>query len=174
MKRVIEELLDEVQEFGIDAKHPELEMPCIDNEKVTEHLAKNNVNWIPVKAGQRIYKICPICNPNHNGSCKHCAWSGCFGLCGCDVGVGVCFDGSFNQKELQIIPRKVAATHIVTILKWWNIMYFATETEAQKAMKEYMAIRSIEDRVERYHRYKEWEVDREYHFPFLEEIQEEE
>ena len=85
MKRVIEELLDEVQEFGIDAKHPELEMPCIGNEKVTEHLAKNNVNWIPVKAGQQIYKICPICNPNHNGSCKHCAWSGCFGLCGCEI-----------------------------------------------------------------------------------------
>ena len=171
MKKVIEELLDEVQEFGIDAGHPELEMPCIDNEKVTEHLAANNVNWLPVRVGQTIYKICPICNPNHNGSCKRCAWSGCFGS-GCDVGVGVCFDGSHGNYDLQIIPKQVIDTHIVMILKWWNVMYFATEAEAQKAMKEYMAIRNIEDRTERYHRYKEWENDREYHFTFLEKIEE--
>lgn len=166
MQNVVAELLDEVQEFGVDAKRPESEMPCINNETIAKHLAENNVNWFPVRIGQTAYKICPICNPNHNGSCNHCAWRGCLGA-GCDVGVGVCFDGSYGKYDLQIIPIMVTENKIVTILKLWNIMYFTTEGEANKAKKEYLAIRSIEDRTERYHSYKGWEADRNWDFPFL-------
>jgi hypothetical protein len=169
MKGKITEALDSVQEFGIDVGHQYLDEPCVDNDAVAAHLVANNVNWIPVRVGQTVYKICPICNPNHNGNCKHCAWGGCFGMTGCNIGVGVYEGGSYNDKALQIIPRKVIDLHIVTILKWWNIMYFATEDEAQKAMMEYDAIRKIEDRAERHRRYLEWEASRKYAFPFLEE-----
>ena len=169
----ITEILDGIQEFGIEVGQQYVDEPCIDNDEVAARLAENNVNWIPVRVGQTVYKICPICNPKHDGNCKHCAWGDCFGLAGCDIGVGVYEGGSYNEKELQIIPRKVVASHFITILKWWNIMYFATEAEAEKAMKEYDAIRKIEDRIERYHRYKEWEEMRQYIFPFLTEPNEE-
>lgn len=166
LKGRIADLLDQVQECGIDSTHPELELPCIDNGDVAEHLIANNITWIPIKTGQNIYKICPVCNPKHNGGCEHCAWRGCQGY-GCDVGVRVCSDGSHGDYDLQIILRAVTIFSLTTILKWWNIMYFPTKEEAEKAMKEYLAIREIEDRAERYRQYKEWEDGRRYHFPFL-------
>lgn len=126
-----------------------------------------NVIELPYKIGQTVYKICPKCNEWHNASCEHCAWRGCLGF-GCDIGVRVYSDGSHNKHELQIVPRKVIKHNLITILELWNIMYFATEEEANTAREEYCTIRKIEDRHERYKAYKAWEKKRKIHYSFLE------
>lgn len=143
----------------------------LDRKKTAENLyntgyRKQSDNVIPCKVGQTVYKICPKCNEKHNGSCDHCAWRGCF-MTGCDVGVRVYFDGSNGDYNLQIIPYKVSENRFVTIIKYWNIMFFATAEEAETAKSEYDTIRKIEDRQERYKTYKEWETKREKHYAFL-------
>ena len=112
----------------------------------------------------RVYKICPVCNADHNGSCENCAWQGCFSP-GCEVGVSVYEDGSFTNKDLQVIERKVSEWNFFITLRWWNIMYFPTKEDAEKALNEYVHIRSIVDRKERYKTYKEWENEREWRYP---------
>ena len=143
--------------FGTDKPFAEVYADCLIN---------NGVTILPCKVGQTVYKICPKCNDRHDGSCKHCAWSGCH-MTGCDVGVRVYSDGSHNDKPLQIVPRKVTKNNFVNTLEHWNLMYFATEDEARTAMTEYDAIRKIEDKDERYAAYKAWEKEREIVFPFL-------
>ena len=133
----------------------------------SNQLLANGVIVPPCKVGQTVYKLCPKCNERHSGSCMNCAWSGCH-MMGCDVGVGVYSDGSHGNYDLQIVPRKVSEYSIITIFKWWNIMYFATEEEATAAKEKYDAIRKIADRHERYEAYKAWEAKRETHYAFLE------
>lgn len=130
---------------------------------------KNKLRFValPCKIGDTVYKICPKCNDDHNGSCKGCAWNGCLSYY-CDVGVGVWSDGSYHEGELQIVPYKVGETRLVGILRHWNIMFFATPDEAEKAMGEYDEIRRTEDRHERYAKYLSWVENREVRFPFLE------
>ena len=110
---------------------------------------------VPFDIGQEIYKICPKCNENHNGTCKHCAWAGCF-TAGCDVGVRIYSDGSFGDYKLQIRPYKVTEYNFFTVKNNWNTMFFATQDEAEKALKEYDEIRKIANRDERIKRYDIW------------------
>lgn len=121
----------------------------------------------PCNVGSTVYKICPKCNEHHNGSCERCAWRDCF-MTGCDVGVRVWYDGSHNEHPKQIVPRKVTKYSIITIFELWNIMYFATEEEANTAKAEYDAICNIQDRNERYEAYTAWEAKRKMHYGFLE------
>lgn len=113
---------------------------------------------LPCKIGDTVYKICPKCSQNHNGSCQNCAWVGCAG--GCDVGVGVWGDGSFNELRLQIVEKKIWESGFVKIVNLWNIQYFATKEEAEIALKEYDFIRKISDRKERKKQYDLWEEKR--------------
>lgn len=123
-----------------------------------KHLAENLKNAgyvrVPCKVDDTVYKICPICNPDHKGSCKFCAWGGCD--VACDVGVGVYSDGSYNKSPLQIVERKAYDKAITKIFDWWNIMYFANREQAAVALKEYDAIRSIEDRQARVAAFNKW------------------
>lgn len=136
-------------------------------EDIADYLLTNGVIVPPCRVGDAVYKICPKCNPNHNGSCHHCAWRGCYGS-GCDVGVGIWSDGSHNEKPLQIVPYKVTENRFITIIKYWNLMFFSNTEEAEKAISEYDEIRKIEDRKTRYEKYLLWEAKREQHYPFLE------
>ncbi len=142
--------------------------PLDDVADLIEAKREGRVIVPPCKVGQMVYKICPKCNDRHNGSCKNCAWSGCLGF-GCDVGVRVCSDGSHNEHDLQIVPRKVTKYNILTIFELWNIQYFATEEEAATAMVEYDTIRKMADRHERYKAYKAWEAKRKTQYAFLED-----
>jgi hypothetical protein len=137
-------------------------------DDIADYLIENGATVIPCKVSDTVYKICPKCNPNHNGSCKHCAWSGCHPA-GCDVGVRVYSDGSFNEKEKQIVPYVVTANRLMTILKYWNVMFFATPEEAEKAKDEYVEICKTKDSDDRHYKYLEWESSREIHWNFLEE-----
>lgn len=122
---------------------------------------------IPIKLNQIVYKICPKCNDNHHGSCRNCAWQNCLGY-GCEVGVGVWHDGSYNTGPLQLVPVRVVERNFITILKSWNVMYFPTEKAAGVALTEYDAIRGIEEKEERYNAFSEWAAAREVRFSFLE------
>ena len=137
-----------------------------DIDKLADCIIKDGWARLPCKVGDMVYKICPKCNKDHNGNCKHCAWSGCLGG-GCDIGVRVYSDGSCNQHDLQIISYKVTENRFVTILKYWNLMFFANIEEADRAKIEYDKIRNIEDRAERYKKYLSWETNREQHYSFL-------
>lgn len=128
-------------------------------------MRENNTITLPCKCGDEVYKICPVCNPKHKGSCKFCAWSGCF-VNGCDVGVGVCGDGSFTEKHLQVVPIKVSKYSIVTICENWGTMYFLSKEEAISAMNEYEKIRCIEDKEKRYTEYFKWFEKRNAHIEF--------
>ena len=108
-----------------------------------------------VRMGDTLYKICPICNSNHKGSCERCAWRGTMNVC--DVGVGVWSDGSYCEKPLQIVPRKLYNGFDSVIFKLWNIQYFATEEDARKAMEEYDNIRKESNRDIRVAKYDLWE-----------------
>ena len=114
----------------------------------------------PFWLNDRVYKICPVCNADHKGSCENCAWRGWFTPC-CEVGVRVYEDGSFTRLPLQVIERPVTELNFFIILRWWNIMYFPTKEEAERALGEYDFIRSIEDRKERFETYEKWEAGRE-------------
>jgi hypothetical protein len=156
-----EQLVELFYENNVHCDHP--------IERLADYVADlipNDATLLPCKVGQTVYKICPKCNDRHDGSCNHCAWSGCH-MTGCDIGVRVYSDGSCGDKPLQIVPRKVTKNNFVTTLEYWNLMYFATEDKARTAMSEYDTIRKIEDRNERYAAYKEWEKARACTFPFL-------
>lgn len=115
---------------------------------------------IPCKVGDTVYKICPKCSDKHNGSCKNCAWSGCLRNSACDIGVRVYQDGSFTNHELQIVEKTVYGNNISGIYDLWNIQYFATPEDAEKAKNEYEVIRNIDDYTERYAEYCKWELSR--------------
>lgn len=135
-------------------------------ESIADYLLANDVNILPCKVGKTVYKICPKCNDRHNGNCNHCAWRGCF-MSGCDVGVRVYSDGSYNEKPLQVVPYSVTRGGFVTIVENWNVLYFPNSEEAEKAISEYDKIRKIEDRKERYKKYLSWEAQRKQHYSFL-------
>lgn len=107
-------------------------------KSVLEDMQANNID-----TGSTIYKICPKCNPNHNGTCEHCAWRGTMNVC--DVGVHVWSDGSYNEKELQIVERKIGNRTDFTLFELWNVQYFPTKEAAEKALKEYDEIRNISE-----------------------------
>lgn len=114
---------------------------------------------LPCLVGDFVYKICPKCNEQHNGTCEHCAWRYCCGPC--TVGVRVYGDGSYNKHPLQIVRKRVSSSSLVEFLDYWNIMFFATEKAAKIALEEYDQIRNIQDRDARVAAYNEWEKRRE-------------
>lgn len=125
---------------------------------------------LPVKIGDSVYKICPKCNDNHNGSCKNCAWCGCFSG-NCVVGVSVWSDGSYTEKPLQIVEKRITDNNISNVYDWWNIMFFDNEIKAKQAMEEYDQIRIIEDKSERVERFRDWYNSRKIKNPLkLEEV----
>ena len=118
---------------------------------VIEDMQANNID-----IGSTIYKICPKCNSNHNGTCEHCAWRGTMNVC--DVGVKVWEDGSYCKHELQIVKRNFSEHINLEIFELWNIQYYPTIEVAEKAMKEYDEIRNIGSRFGRKLKYDEWEA----------------
>lgn len=163
MKERLIKLLKQADENSANKLITDYDDAIIDN---AEYLIAHGVIVPPCKVGQTVYKICPKCNDRHNESCEHCAWCGC-NSSGCDIGVKVYSDGSYNEKTLQIVPRKVTPHTIITIFELWGIMYFATEEEANAAKAEYDTIRNIQDRRKRYKKYKEWETKRKTYYAFL-------
>lgn len=120
-------------------------------KSVIEDMQANNID-----IGSTIYKICPKCNSNHNGTCENCAWQGTMNVC--DVGVHVWYDGSCIEAELQIVKRKIGEYVNLELFKLWNVQYFPTLESAEKAMKEYDEIRNIGSRFGRKLKYDEWEA----------------
>lgn len=116
----------------------------------------NDMQANDIDIGSTIYKICPKCNPNHNGTCENCAWQGTMNVC--DVGVCVYCDGSCHKGELQIVKRIIGETVNLKLFELWNVQYFPTLESAEKAMKEYDEIRNIGSRFGRKLKYDEWEA----------------
>lgn len=157
-----EEMAKDIAERALDTEYKGKTL----REWIEQIASKQSVDVIPCIVGETVYKICPKCNKDHNGSCERCAWRGCH-MTGCDVGVRVWFDGSHEEHDLQIVPYKVTEHRFVTIIKYWNIMFFATAEEAETAKAEYDTIRKIENRHKRYEAYQAWETMREKHYSFL-------
>ncbi len=155
-----ERLLDLINQALLKMK------PNFTFEALADYLLENGVIVPPCKVGDIVYKICPKCNKDHNGSCKHCAWAGCFTNC-CDVGVRVYFDGSYNKHDLQIVPFKVTKDRYIGIIELWDVMFFKSATEAERAKNEYLEIRNIEDSEKRYKKYLLWETKRKHTYSFF-------
>lgn len=123
----------------------------------------DNVVTVPCKIGDKIYKICPKCNPDHCGSCQNCAWQGQFGPC--DVGVHIYSDGSYTKHDLQIIEKTVNCGNITTVYDNWNVMFFEEYDDALQALLEYDKIRKIEDKQTRVKEFNVWLKRRKYKNP---------
>jgi hypothetical protein len=121
------------------------------------------------KVGQEVYKLCPKCNDRHNGSCKNCAWAGCFGAY-CDIEPKIYRDGSGDGKKWQVVKKQVKETSLVHINENWNICYFDNEEKANISIKEFEEICKIEDREERYKAYLKWVKSRQQRTIFREEL----
>lgn len=117
---------------------------------------------IPVQVGQKVFKICPKCNDEHNGSCKNCAWRGCIWHY-CTIDVHVYEDGSFNEHKKQVVETIVTEHNLVHVIDEWNITYFETIEAAEQAIKEYEQIIEIADRHERVAKFDEWYNTRKIH-----------
>lgn len=111
-----------------------------------------------VDAGHEIYKICPKCNANHNGTCNFCAWQGTMNVC--DVGVGIFQDGSRNMLPLQVVKRHLNDNCSQRLYSLWNVQYFPSADQAKKALAEYDVIRNIKDSSERIAAYNQWVTER--------------
>ena len=109
-----------------------------------------------IEVGDVVYKICPKCNPAHNGTCEDCAWQGTMRTC--DIGVRVYCDGSCNQTDLQVVKKKLGDWNDLTFFQLWNVQYFPTKESAEKAMTEYNKIRNIPDKASRVLKYDLWEA----------------
>ena len=105
--------------------------------------------------GDTVYKICPKCNDRHNGTCKNCAWGGCIWNY-CTIDPYVWFDGSCNEYPKQVVTIKVNENNFIHINEQWNIGYFATKEDCEKAIAEYEAICAISDRKERKAEFDKW------------------
>jgi len=88
-----------------------------------------NIIEFPFIEGQKVFKICPKCNPRHNGSCKNCAWAGCDFHEGCSI---------YDQVEhtVQVVEKKVFWGAMKRMKVFWNFWYFPTRDEAQKRCDE--------------------------------------
>ena len=117
---------------------------------------------IPVQVGQKVFKICPKCNDEHNGSCKNCAWHGCIWHY-CTIDVHIYKDGSFNEHKKQVVETIVTEHNLVHVIDEWNITYFETVEAAEQAIKEYEQIIEIADRHERVAKFDEWYNARKIH-----------
>ena len=110
----------------------------------------------PVWLDATVWKICPKCNDQHEGSCEHCAWGMANMPYGCNIGVGIWPDGSFTGKPLQVVEAKVTKRNIFTICKNFGTMYFDSKEAAEAAMQAYDNIRHILDKRERYDEFVKW------------------
>ena len=61
----ITEMLDQKQEYGIDASKPKMDMPCIDNDEIADHLIANGV---------RVLLRCGECAHSTNSASVPCAY----------------------------------------------------------------------------------------------------
>ena len=90
---------------------------------------------LPCAIGDTVYRICPKCNDEHNGSCKNCAWIGCFSNSGCNT-YGLWSDGQFPPEECTIVPYKVFWNYIPNLLENYGKTVFLTKEEAEAKLKE--------------------------------------
>ena len=114
---------------------------------------------VKVLIGDEVYKICPKCNDNHNGTCEHCAWRGCIWSY-CDIEPRIYSDGNGNKKAWQMVKRKVTEQSFVHINEEWGVSYFATIENGLKAIEEFNDICKIEDRQERCSAFLRWRDSR--------------
>lgn len=89
---------------------------------------------LPCKVGDTVYRICPKCNKNHDGSCAKCAWQGTGGIGGCRV-FGMWGDGSYPPDKCTIVPWKACWNNMETIMHYINKRIFLTREEAEAALK---------------------------------------
>lgn len=105
--------------------------------------------------GDTVFKMCPKCNEEHNGTCEHCAWRACIWQY-CDIDPHVYDDGSYNKNKKQVVEKVVNERNFIHINKLWNIGYFATRADCEKAINEYEAICAIEDKKTRVAEFEKW------------------
>lgn len=111
---------------------------------------------LPVWLDDTVYKICPKCNPKHNETCENCAWSGCKRH-GCDIGVGIYPDGSYNKSELQVVPVVVTIANFFCICVNFGTMYFDDINDAETALLYYdNIIRKEPNKEKRIALYETW------------------
>lgn len=88
---------------------------------------------LPCKVGDTVYRICPKCDNDHDGSCKNCAWEGTAGMKGCTV-YGLWRDGQYPPDKCTIVPYKVTWNYVPNLLHNIGKTVFLTSEEAEAAL----------------------------------------
>lgn len=84
--------------------------------------------------GETVYKICPKCNDQHNGSCENCSWRSAIFTNGCNV-FGLWKDGQYPADKCTIVPFYIHFNSIPTIANQLGKKCFFTKEEAEKALE---------------------------------------
>lgn len=84
--------------------------------------------------GEKVYKICPKCNPDHNESCARCAWRGCMSQIGCDV-FGLWNDGQYPADKCTIVPKFIHWNFIPAIAKEIGNKAFLNRDDAVRKLE---------------------------------------
>ena len=88
---------------------------------------------LPCKVGDTVYRICPKCDNDHDGSCKNCAWEGTAGMKGCTV-YGLWRDGQYPPDKCTIVPYKVTWNYVPNLLHNIGKTVFLTREEVEAAL----------------------------------------
>lgn len=103
------------------------EGPAIDKlGKIEDAQAKKLLMILPCKEGDIVYRICPKCNYEHDGSCKNCSWENSLFTHGCDVYKS---DGTSKR---QIVPYKVTWNYYPNLIEHLGKTVFLTREEAEQ------------------------------------------
>lgn len=87
---------------------------------------------LPCGVGDTVYRICPKCNDNHNGSCSGCAWEYSAAAHGCLI------YGNAGTKTMkcQIVPYRVSWEYIPDLMKNLGKFVFLIRKEAEQKLEE--------------------------------------
>lgn len=87
---------------------------------------------LPCRVGETVYRICPKCNDNHNGSCSGCAWEYSAAAHGCLV------YGNAGTKTMkcQIVPYRVSWEYLPSLMEDLGKTVFLTRKEAEQRLEE--------------------------------------
>lgn len=88
---------------------------------------------LPCEVGDTVYRICPKCGNDHDGSCKNCAWEGTAGMKGCTV-YGLWRDGQYPPDKCTIVPYKVTWNYVPNLLHNIGKTVFLTREEVEAAL----------------------------------------
>ena len=112
----------------------EVQQIFAEHKKLAEAKAAGRLVELPCNVGDIVYRICPKCNENHEGSCKNCAWGSAWFQNGCDV-FGLWESGEYPANKCTIVPYEVTWNLVPVVRDFIGKRIFLTREAAEAALE---------------------------------------